>query len=480
MPGIRRSTILLFACLGAALLAARLSHAAILWSDEDYHLAAAIQALYGKMPYRDLWYDKPPLNIAAYLLFAAQGGWILRLASSVFALGLCGLAYRFAGSVWTRREAIWAAVLTAFYLIFYFPGATLTLEPDTLMMAPHFAAVYLAWRKRPFAAGVAAGIAALFSVKGFFVLASCAVFGLAGLPMLLVGFLVPNVAVLGWLGAAGALPGYWQQVWVWGFLYAKSPDPLTGGLLRAVNWIAFHGALAIGAILCLSQSEDKPNSDRVKFSLWLLLSLAGAAVGWRFLPRYFDGAIPPLLILGARGMAIIARDRRLVLGAAAALSVLVPMARFGPRYGMLAIDALSGVSRPWTDVAMDRDSQAAARVILDSAKPGDTLFIWGYRPNIVAYTRLPVASRLWDSQAVTGVPADRHLSSDLPVAADLAAANRRELAATRPEFIADGLSFFNPKLDIHRFDDLRDWLANYCVVGKTPMSTIYRRCASRP
>jgi len=477
MPAIRRSTILLFACLGAALLAARLCHAGILWSDEDYHLAAAIQALYGKIPYRDFWYDKPPLNIAVYLLFAAQIGWVLRFVSAIFAVGLCGLAYRFAGSVWTRREAIWAAVLTAFYLIFYFPGSTLTLEPDTLMMAPHFAAVYLAWQKRPFAAGMAAGIAALLNVKGFFVLASCAVFGLSALPMLALGFLASNAVVLGWLAFVGALPGYWQQVWVWGFFYAKSPDPLSAGLLRAVNWIGFHAALAVGAALYLSRPEEKPGSDRVKFSLWLLLSIAGATVGWRFLPRYFDGALPPLLILGARGMAIMARDRRLLLGATAALSALVPAARFGPRYVMLASDALTGVVRPWTDVAMDRDSQAAARVIQDNAKPGDTIFIWGYRPNIVVYTRMPVASRLWDSQAVTGVPADRHLSSDVPVAPDLAAANRRELASTRPEFIADGLSFFNPKLDIHQFGDLKNWLANYCVEGKTAMTTIYRRCA---
>ncbi|MEQ1949606.1 MAG: hypothetical protein ABL995_20610, partial [Bryobacteraceae bacterium] len=87
---------------------------------------------------------------------------------------------------------------------------------------------------------------------------------------------------------------------------------------------------------------------------------------------------------------------------------------------------------------------------------------------------------LWDSQPVTGVPADRHLSISTPVAPELAAANRAELARTTPTFIADGLSFFNPKLDIHRFDDLKDWFTNYCEVGKTQMTIIYRRCdASR-
>ena len=125
---------------------------------------------------------------------------------------------------------------------------------------------------------------------------------------------------------------------------------------------------------------------------------------------------------------------------------------------------------------MDRDSQSAAQIISANAKPGDTLIIWGYRPNIVAYTRMPIDSRLWDSQPLTGVPADRHLSNSAPVAPELAAANRNELVQTHPTFIADGLSFFNPNLDIHRYDDLKGWFANYCVVGKTTMTTIYKRC----
>ncbi|MEQ1948854.1 MAG: hypothetical protein ABL995_16810, partial [Bryobacteraceae bacterium] len=428
---MRRSTILFFACLGAIFLATRLAHADILWADEDYHLAAAIQTLHGKIPYRDFWYDKPPLNIAPYLLFGAPSGWILRVACALFGLGLCALAYRFASVLWTRREGIWAALLMAFFLVFYFPGATLTLEPDTLMMAPHFAAIYFAWRKRAFAAGVLAGIATLFNVKGLFVAASCALFGLTSLPMLIAGFILPNILMLGGLAFAGALSGYWQQVWEWGFLYAKSPDPVSTGLIRALNWTGFHAALVIATCVFLfcrqvSQREDGQPETRWRFSAWLVLSFAGAAVGWRFLPRYLDGVLPPLVILGARGMALIARDRRLWLGAAAALSLLVPAARFGPRYAILASQTVSGTPSNWQDSAMDRDSQSAAAIIQSTAQPGDTIFVWGYRPNIVAYTRMPVASRLWDSQPVTGVPADRHLSISTPVAPELAAANRAE------------------------------------------------------
>src|SRR5262249_13552939 len=55
--------VLLGSSLFLAVLASRLCHVNLLWADEDYHLAAAIQTLHGKLPYRDFWYDKPPLNL---------------------------------------------------------------------------------------------------------------------------------------------------------------------------------------------------------------------------------------------------------------------------------------------------------------------------------------------------------------------------------------------------------------------------------
>ena len=109
-----------------------------------------------------------------------------------------------------------------------------------------------------------------------------------------------------------------------------------------------------------------------------------------------------------------------------------------------------------------------------NSRPGDTVFVWGYRPNVVVYSRLTVASRWWDSQAVTGVPADRHLTDSRPVAPEWAAANRAELVKTRPSLIVDGLSAYNPALDIRRFADLSEWLRGYCVARVEGGITIYR------
>ena len=77
-----RPSIWFWVSLTALLLLSRLCHVNILWADEDYHLAAGIQMLHGKMLYRDFWYDKPPLSAMAALLFGAWPGWPLRIAAT--------------------------------------------------------------------------------------------------------------------------------------------------------------------------------------------------------------------------------------------------------------------------------------------------------------------------------------------------------------------------------------------------------------
>jgi len=150
--------------------------------------------------------------------------------------------------------------------------------------------------------------------------------------------------------------------------------------------------------------------------------------------------------------------------------LLIPFIRFGPRYVQLA----SGHSQEWRDVAMDQDSQRAARLVRDIAQPGDTLFVWGFRPDLFVYTNLPAATRFIDSQPLTGVPADRHLTQSAPVGADFTRANREELARSRPSIVIDGLSLYNPALAMDRYPEVRPWLGQYREVARTRTTVIYR------
>ncbi|HEY7335803.1 MAG TPA: hypothetical protein VH639_13030 [Bryobacteraceae bacterium] len=456
----RRGGIAFWSCLSATVLASRLAHINLLWADEDYHLSAAIQALHGKLPYRDFWYDKPPLNLAFYLFFGARTGVALRIADAIFVGFCCLLAYAFASKLWSRREGFFAAGALAFFSIFYLTPAVLPLEPDTLMIAPHLAAVYLAWRRKPLLAGIAAGIAFQLNVKGAFVLAFAAVFCPGGLPLLALGFLIPTAAAVGWLAASGALKDYWVQVWKWGWLYLRGAPG--GGFLQLLAWFGFHAALIVPAV-ALWLARDKKRSPAPLLS-WFALALIFSLIGLRSAPRYFNLLLPPLVIAAAGGVKMM----KPLPAAGLILLLAIPAIRFGPRYFELA---------SWRDAAMDEESRRAAAIVEAAAKPGDTIFVWGYRPDIVAYTRLPIAGRYLDSQPLTGVPADRHLFDSRPVAdADWTRENRRELSRAHPDFLVDGLSRYNPTLDIRGFPDLAPWLAQYCQIGQAGLTTVYAVC----
>jgi hypothetical protein len=123
---------------------------------------------------------------------------------------------------------------------------------------------------------------------------------------------------------------------------------------------------------------------------------------------------------------------------------------------------------------MMEDSREVARQLNALGSSASTLLVWGYRPDIFPFSGLGAGTRFLDSQPLTGVLADRHLTSADVLFPELAARNRAELRTTSPDFIVDGLGPLNPALAIERFPDLRSWLAGYEPVGRTRMSVIYR------
>jgi hypothetical protein len=447
---------LVLALLFLGLLAARLCHSGIIWVEEAYPTAAAIQILNGKMLYRDVWFDKPPLSALIYLLWDARSGVILRIAGAVFVFGCCGMLWRFARDLWGPREGLAAALLLGVFLTFGIPAAVMPLAPDLLMLLPHIAAVYLAWRGRAFLSGITAGIALLVNAKAFFVLAACLFFAWRGAGWLLAGFAIPNVVALIWFGRP-----YLDQVWRWGVMYSGQTFAFTTGFVRTANWAGFQSALVVGAAFALWREARW----RWQMAAWLLLSLVGVAAGWRFFPRYYFQLLPVMVLLAARGYTLLGRCRFILLAL-----LLIPLVRFGPRYVMLANDLAHGRPSNWSDLALNQDSKAAS----DRIPSMGTLLVWGYRPDIFAYTRIPAGSRFLDSQPLTGVLADRHLTSSQPVAPEWAAHNRRELIASDPTWIVDGLGPLNPALAITNFPDLHDWLGNYREVARTRFSIIYK------
>ncbi len=218
---------------------ARFCHIDILWVEEAYPTAAAMEILRGKTLYRDIWFDKPPLYALVYTLWGAQTGLWLRVAGALYSVLCCGLIFRFAQRMWGATEAFLAAFLLGFYLTFGIPSAVIALAPDLLMVAPHIAAVYLAWVGRAFWSGVLVGVALLINTKAVFILAACLLWVWPEWWKLLAGFATPNLLLIGYLAANGALGDYYAQIWKWGFLYSKAGFPISVGISRTLNWAGF-------------------------------------------------------------------------------------------------------------------------------------------------------------------------------------------------------------------------------------------------
>ncbi len=449
----------------AVLLAAHLAHSGVLWEPEVLPLAVALQMKRGAMIYRDVWFDKPPLLPAFYLLWGAATGPVLRVTGALYGLGCALLGYAAARTLWGRREGFVAAGLITFFLVFDLHAAVLPLGADLLLLAPHLAAILFAVRKQAFRSGLAAGIGLLVNSKGVFVLAACALFLWPSVVALLAGFAIPSVAVVVWFAATGTLTPWLDQAWRWPTLYAASPvvaDPIRNGLARTASWLGFHALLLVGAAIFFRRDGVR-RETKWKFAVWTALCYAGVVLGWRFFPRYFFLLLPVFVLMAARGLSQL-RVRTAV--ALAVLLLAVPLVRVGPRYTNL---------NGWSDLAMDRDSQEASRFLVAHAKPGSTLYVWGYRPEIFVYTGLKPATKYLDSQALTGVPADRHLTQSTVVLRAGTREARQELALSKPDFVVDGLTPFNPALSMGRYAELRPWLSGYHEIGRTKLTVIYAR-----
>jgi hypothetical protein len=445
----------------ALLAGVRLCHWKVLWVDEAYGLAAARRILEGAALYRDVWFDKPPLYAWIYLAWGAAAGWPLRLGGALFALLCCWLAARVASTLFGAREGYFAAAGMAFFLAFDHPVALLSLAPDLLLIPFMLGAVWAIASNRPILAAACAAAGLLANAKALLLLPLIVFWRPGAWKRLLPAYGVAAAAV--WLAASG-----WREpVWEWGALYSSQSflaSPLAEGLKRTANWAGFHGALVILAAICFT----RPDARRWRLAVWLALGLVMVSTGLRFFPRYYFALLPVLVVSAARGASLVSRRWLIVL---LAVTLAVPAVRFGGRH----IATLREEPAAMRDLALWADCRDAAAKIRSLVRPGDNLLVWGFRPELNVLAELPGATRFLDSQPLTGVFADRHLTSAQPAAGPLAARHRRELLGTRPAIIADGLGPSNPALSITRYEDLQPWFSQYQLAGETRGIRIYRR-----
>lgn len=448
-------------CFGL-LLAVRMCHVRVLWVDEAYGLAAARRMLEGATLYRDIWFDKPPLYAWVYLLWGARDGWLLRLGGALFALLCCWLAARTTTALFGPLEGMFAAAGMGLFLAFDHPAAVISLAPDLLLIPFTLGAIWALVRNRPLLAGSCAAAGLLANAKALLLLPLLIFWLPSGWRQISGAYLVTAA------GVCLAARGWWEPVWVWGSIYSAHTfilNPLAEAVKRTANWAGFHAALVCAGMAYFMRADER---HRRNLALWIGVALAMVTAGARFFPRYYFALLPPMVVVAARGVCLV---RRRWYAPLLALTLAVPAIRFGLRH----VNTLYSTPAAMRDLAMWEECRQAATRLRSLSSPGDTLLVWGYRPELNVVAGLPGGTRFLDSQPLTGVFADRHLTSNEPSAPALAQRNRKELVRYRPSFIADGLGPYNPSLAITQFEDLQDWLRHYQLVAQTPGFRLYRR-----
>ena len=514
----------------------RIFYAGYVWADEGLWFTTGQELLRGKALYSEIWFDKPPGVAWLYAaLFAPAGPSLLAVRlftifyATLVALALWHMGRRF----WGDEEGRLAALLYALYNATYLHSQVQPLAVDHLLLLPYLYAGFFFLYGRSFWSGLLVAVAFWLNPKA---LVLCLFFAAVELllpkfrtlagdqagplrrwGLLLAGFLAGCAPWVAYLLVDGKWADYLREFWGWGWSYVTVYSPVTGvltGLRKTLNYAGFHFALFLGLALLLAYfPRGKATPEReVSHAVWLWLgaSFLGVAIGGRFFPRYFYQVLPFLCLLAARGYRLarqagewLPEKKSVRINAALRVlfwaGIVFSLVWFHNRTAVRAYELATGRSTTymaiWDDPAIDQDSRRIARRLLweekrrrtaegSAGRPatnpghGPSLFVWGYRPEIYFYCGCPPASKFLSSQPLTGVPADIHLVQSRSVAPKRAAENRRlllrELQASRPDYIVDGLGLYNTELAMEMYPELGAFLdGHYRPLAQLGWGAIY-------
>jgi hypothetical protein len=378
--------------------------------------------LEGRAPYIDLWNPKPPAVFAVYAgAIAVFGGSVAGLRALdlilfiLIAPPLTGLARRMAGD----RAALLAIALFA---LAYFTESFWTLtQNDGIAMLPMVWAVYAAvrageargaawafacgallgvsvWFKYPFALMLIPVIAAWWVARGHVTLrtaiAPALAAGTGGVIIIALG--------AGWLMALGAWDAFIESALVTGQYTALGVTEAGNLFAEGISTRLAHWAglwLLTGAA-CIAAFRRGGSALTRVVVLWLVCGLAIMVVQLKGYDYHWLPALPPLVLSAAyaldKGIALVGRAAR-PLG----------LAVVGGAIGLLALHAWGG-ALPYLRGQIDErayaarfvagdfhadESLAVAALLRERVTSGDSLFIWGFRPEVYFLADLRPATR---------------------------------------------------------------------------------------
>ncbi|MGZ8715329.1 MAG: ArnT family glycosyltransferase [Mycobacterium sp.] len=368
-------------------------------TDEAYIATVADVLGNGGRLYVDTVDRKPPGVFYLYhWLFEITGSrslWIPRMLGVGAHTATAVLVWVFARRRFDERAAMLVGVLAAFTSVTVTPDDAQSAEFEVFMMPFLAAAMLLADRRRPFASGLAIGVATMMKQTAAVTLLPLA-FVLwrrreqrwSGLSLFALGAALPVAACAVIFG----IDRFW--FWVFGGANGGYLDVGTGGIGIVLGKFFSMTAAMIGlnlGLLFLAAVAVRSWRTDLDLWLWLLSACIGVASGTRFFGHYYWQLMPPLCLLAGRGLSLLSRR----IGAAA-----------------VSIAAVTAVGATLAAAALrlggpGNDYQALADYARANTEPTDRIFVWGHKPSVFwAADRLP-ASRIITTGFLTGHSAVR-------------------------------------------------------------------------
>lgn len=415
-----KSFLAYFAAIIAITLLLRIWYSGNLYQDDGLWFTAAEEILRGKVLYREVFFDKPPVLPLVYAaLFKLFGTHILtiRLFTICYAILISSLLYLFGSRLYDRRTGLVAGLMFAIFSTTYIRGDMQSLNTEFLMAPFYIAAAFLLIRScaasqrlglLAFAGGVMAGIAFQINPKGAFDLIFFAALLIVGrswddAPLLeyarramklfalaVAGLAAASLPFVAWLFATDSISRYVLYVWKWGLGYSNYYPAKRGAeifLHYGTDYFLINNTLLLGLLIVVGittsrivlrtklvggESREFFNMD-VALLLWSAVSFAGVAAGGRFFAHYYFQVIPGLCLIGSRGLLELSswsKSRNRIANAAVLILLIsgfgYTLVRTHSETAALALDWMRG--RP---NKINRETRIAAAIVRDIPNPAD-------------------------------------------------------------------------------------------------------------
>ena len=462
--------------------------------DEGAYATIAQGLLDGKVPYRDLFDNKPPLVYGWYALSFSVFGesvWAPRLVAAAL-LSLTTLAvFGQAKLVMPRGVAFTAAAV--FAVSTGLPWVALHANTEAYMLLPLVTSLIaftmgirsgrLWWFV---ACGALGGLAVMTKQVAMWNVLALAVVAASWRPQdpgrlrerlapalcVLGGAIASIVAVMAPFIYNGSAGDFLYATFAYNWMYVGAVSMVERMLNASYGLLLFFGILApviVAALLGLAALwKERRRPAYYALAAWAIGSGVGVATGGRFFPHYFLHLLPALAILSAVVFYDGWQRRRLmtvskpILAVAVGL-VVISAATNGVLYAFPRQAEHAVAQNVYHQKEWEKNSEHLAAYIEERTEPGDTIFNLGREAQIYFYADRQPPGRYFYDWAVNYD--ERNLAT---VIADLEEA--------RPKYIVDSalMPLFEDYDESHPPQLMEFIEGNYDYVGRIYFADVYR------